>query len=278
MAWPPLPTTEGSFTLPGNMAANAIGASSDDVLNLATGSILIKYENSIDALEAAFDAAIAALSTTYAVTLVPPNYTAPTVPSAPSNFPTAPTVGVTVLDVAAYEQAFQIANENLLGQKIARDWQISTGSAADGIGLPSTRKAAALLQSSIEYQQSSQAVALEQSRLQAEHLREDTRWSYEQRLAYWQQEFAATADLLRIKLAEQAEARGWWDADNRLKLMKAAEAAQDNRALQGVLVDQGSRLALAETGAWAEMFKALLSAVNWTLSASASITNETYTW
>jgi hypothetical protein len=210
----------------------------------------------IEDIKTVFDDAVAAYVATYACTLVGSPYVALTAPSTPSG---------ALLSDQAYDDAFALARDAALQTEQQALWDAAAGAAAGGVGLPYAMKQGAIKQIAQARAQLVNQAALTQSALQATHQREDLRWYYGQKL----EEFKA-------QLAERAEHYKWWDADNKNLLEKAEKMAADARAIQALLVAALEKTVYAYAGAVAEHLKALLSAVNYGMSASAQPMNQTF--
>lgn len=214
MAWITLPIENiVGDDLSANMLANSVGTSLDDMLTIALG-INSQLSTGIEAIKTAWDDALAALSNTYSLTLGTNTYTAPTsstsAPDYSASFesaitlgiaptmapaptvgalsaiataPTAPSVGGIL--TTEYANAYALARQQALDDEANDVWQASFGAAASGRGLPLAAQQVAVQQAAVRRLKAISTAALDASRLQASHLREDTRWSYEQRLAYW---------------------------------------------------------------------------------------------
>jgi hypothetical protein len=248
-SWTDLQTTNGSYTLPATEMVNSLGHMLDDFATLAVG-VHEKLGPAIEDIRTVFDDAVAAYVATYACELVASPYVESTAPSTPSG---------ALLSDQAYTDAFALARDAALQEKERLLWEAGTGSAAGGVGLPYAFKQAAIKQINQAYAQTINQAALTQSATKAKDQREDLRWYYGQKL----EEFKA-------QLAERDEAYKFWDSDNKFLLEKADKMAADARAIQALLVAALEKTVYAYAGALDGHLKALLSAVNYSMSASAA--------
>ena len=257
MAWTNLPTAEGSYSLNGNIMANSLGSTMDDILDEAD-SINSALSAAIASLESDTQTNITGLGVDFSPTLdtitafSPPsvptvpaladapddpdaltafNVVVPTAPT-PAATPTAPGTSTTLLDDAAYTGAFALARNAALAQEQRDRWLASEQAAANGIGLPSAASQAMLQQSAAARQQATQRAALEQATLKANHLREDKRWAYEFSLTVW-------SAVEQNKLALYREAVSAWRAqvekwvqDNTLALSITSQELQNWQVVQ----------------------------------------------
>lgn len=285
MAWTSLPTTEGTYSLNGNILANSVGTSLDDMLDEAN-TINSALSTAITELKTQLHTDVSGLTTNFSPSLDTTTvFSSPTTPTAPTldAAPTAPTVGTTLLDEAAYSGAFALARDALLEEEQRALWDAAAGAAANGIGLPSSVSQGMILQSEQARRQGTSKVALEQATLKAGHLREDLKWQYTQQLDYYKEKssvvlaaFAQQIALLQASLAKEAEKRQWKTAANQTELERAKIATESSLQLQQFAVKISQDAALAYAGALAEQFKAWLAAVHFQASASAPVDNATY--
>lgn len=197
--------------------------------------------------------------------------------------PTAPTTGA-ILDTAAYTGTFALARDAALAVETADLWAVETGAAANGIGLPVAAILAAQSQIRQKKRQAVSEASLTQATLQATHLRDDTRWSYEQRLAYYKDTAAVVLDTFKAeiegyqaKLAAEA-GKLTWKSEKNITELKRAELVSEYAAR---VQDLAARLALqaqtALAAALAEQFKAWLAATSYSLSAGTNVDGMTTT-
>jgi hypothetical protein len=266
--------------------ANSIGTTMDGYIEIAealNGDLSNAIEDIRDSVLALLgdlgvDFAAPGLDTT--TTFTAP--TAPTIGSLPTT-PTAPAIG-SVLDTAAYSGAFALARDAALAVENADLWAAETGAAANGIGMPQASMLAVQSQVRQKKRQAVSEAALSQATLQATHLREDIRWSYEQRIAYYRdtasvivETFKGEIEGYQAKLSAEAGKQTWKAEQNVTELRRAELASEYASRIQ----DLASRLALqaqtAFAAALAEQFKAWLSAASYSLGASTTVDGLTTT-
>jgi hypothetical protein len=287
MAWTPLPEDEGegTFVFPARILANNLGRTMDDMLDVA-----LRINRALDdAIESLRDQALESmegLTLTFNPSLATSDVFSPTSPlSIPGaiSAPAMPAVG-RVIDATAYDLAFARAEGAALRQEVLERHQAEKGAAANGIGLSMPMHRAMQDAAAMRRAQVVNEAALAQSIQQTADERDDTKWSYETRLAYWRdrssniiQRFQMSVEQSQQHLAQQMERRAWIDMANTREMRRAELEALDAREVQKIIIGLYNETALNYTNALAEQFKAFLAAVSYSLSSGSTVTGSTYT-
>jgi hypothetical protein len=257
MAWTNLPTSEGAYSLNGNIMANSLGSTMDDILDEAT-SLSSALSAAITAMKNDTQTNISDLTSAFAPTLdtltafVPPTIpTVPTLADAPADpsavttfnvvVPTAPTpeatpsapgVDTTLLDDAAYTGAFDLGRNAALSQEQRGLWLASEQAASNGIGLPMAASQALIQQVTAERQQAIQRAASEQATLKAQHLREDKRFAYEFSLTLWSAVEQNKLGIYREQVSAWRAQVEQWAQVNTLALSVTSQSLQNWQVVQ----------------------------------------------
>lgn len=266
--------------------ANSIGTTMDGFIAIATalnGDLSDAIEGMRDSLltvlgDLGVDFTAPGLDTATSFT-APTTATIGTLPTAP----TAPTTGA-ILDAAAYSGTFALARDAALAVETADIWQVETGAAANGIGLPIAALLAGKAKAQQVKRQAISEAAMTQATLQASHLREDTRWSYEQRLAYYKdtasvvlETFKSEIEGYQAKLAAEAGKLTWKAEKNATELKRAELVSEYAARIQDLAARLSLQAQTAFAAALAEQFKAWLAAASYSVSASTNVDGMTTT-
>jgi hypothetical protein len=266
--------------------ANSIGNTMDGFVAIAE-ALNGDLSNAIEGMRDSLLAILGDLGVDFAATGLDTTttFTAPTAASIGTlpGAPTAPTTGA-ILDTAAYSGAFALARDAALAVETADLWTVETGAAANGIGLPAAVVLAAQSQIRQKKRQAISEAALTQATLQASHLREDTRWSYEQRLAYYKdtasvalETFKSEIEGYQAKLSAEAGKLTWKAEKNTTELKRAELVSEYASRIQDLAAKLALQAQTAFAAALAEQFKAWLSAASYSLSASTNVDGMTTT-